>query len=160
MSKDDRLPALPELGRPERFYIEHVHEADRFRDHHAHEAYKVGFYIARAINYSTSWGEKLRCFLHALQHHCVAPPITTPQITEYYAQLAHLVRDQAGTEAVRVASHEDDIWAARLAAGEARAAIHADVEKFFNSMLRSTHKPPWINLAEFEALMILRNYWS
>ena len=159
MPESTNLPHLPELGRPERFYIEHVHEADRFHDHHAHEAYKVGLYITRAINYSSSWDEKLRCFLHALKHHCVAPLVTTPAINDYYSQLAHLVREEAGAEAMRVASKADDAWAARIAAGESRSDVMHEAEKFFTNLLRSTHKPQWINLAEYEALMILKKYW-
>ena len=93
------------------------------------------------------------------------PPVpqlenATEEVANFYLQLAHMVREQAGQEAQRVASKEDDKWAARLAAGEPRTAVVRDAEHFFHDMLHSNHKPDWINLEDYNALRILMKYWS
>jgi hypothetical protein len=160
LSTTHTLPALPEVGHPERYYVEGGHEADRCRDRHAHEAFKVGLYVTRAVNYLNTWEEKFRCFEHALKHHCHAPPSASPPTLEFYGQMAQMVREHAGAEALRTASKLDDRWAARIAAGEPRARVVQEARAFFKELLPTTHRPEWMNMGDYEQLRILRSQWG
>jgi len=48
MTQERELPELPEIGHPESYYAERVHEADRLGNTHLREAHKVGQYTTRA----------------------------------------------------------------------------------------------------------------
>ena len=123
MQPTRQLPQMPDIGRPESFYAKLVHTADRQGDTHSHEAAKVGQYVTLALDPSRAWEEKLKYFQHALKRHCVPPPYPDDDVWMFYQQLAELVRGYCGQEALRLASLEDDLYAARLSMGQSREKI-------------------------------------
>ena len=57
-------------------------------------------------------------------------------------RLTDVVRQHAGTEALRIASREDDLYAVRLNMGQSRDKIEEDAEAFFRLAL-DTVGPFW-----------------
>jgi hypothetical protein len=134
-SSSINLPHLPEIGHPESYYARLVHHADRDNSPHAREAAKVGQYITLGIDPYLSWDQKLRYFRHALRRHCQPPKITSDPVWMFYQTLADLVRQYCGQEALRLASAEDDRYAASLQLGGAtREEIGQDAETFFGDL--------------------------
>src|SRR5580698_5569291 len=129
------FPQMPEIGHHETYYAKPVHRADKVGNIYAHEAAKVGQYITLALDFHLDWTAKLRYFQHALKRHCVPPPIPDEPVWVFYRDLADLVRQYAGHEALRLASTEDDLYATRLQLGATREAVEADAENFFCQLL-------------------------
>jgi hypothetical protein len=155
-----RMPEMPEIGHPESFYAKSCHDADRRGDHHAHEACKVGQYVTLALDPTLSWEQKLKYFSHALKRHCVPPPYPDDAVWMFYQRLAELVRAYCGQEALRLASMEDDLYAARLQMGQEREKIEDDAESFFGRLLGSGDAcPEWFNEADWQNLKIIRDQW-
>jgi hypothetical protein len=156
----NELPPLPEIGKPESYYADQVKRADQMGNHHAREGYKVGQYITLGLNRRLDWEKKLRYFTHALRSHCVPPNLTNDKIWLFYAQLADLVRQHAGAEALRLASLEDDYYVGQINAGVPRPQIMAQAEIFFRKILGDGEKKPdYLSQDDFEQLKILRNQW-
>lgn len=153
------LPPMPEIGRPEAYYAHRVHEADRHGQIHAHEAWKVGQYITLAIDPNLQWEQKLKYLQHALKRHCNPPPLPDEEIWVFYRGLADLVRSHAGQEALRLASAEDDLYAARLALGQDRQKIEEEAEVFFGRLIYCDHCPEWFNEEDWEQLKLIRDQW-
>jgi hypothetical protein len=153
-----QLPPLPEIGHPEAYYAKQVHLADKIGDRHGHEAYKVGQYVTLALDPHLSWEEKLKYFKHALKRHCVPPPLPDDDVWMFYRGLADLVRQHAGQEALRLASIEDDLYAARLAMGQTRENIENDAESFFQRLC-PPECPEWFNEEDYGQLKLIRDQW-
>jgi hypothetical protein len=154
------IPPLPEIGHPETYYAKQVSRADRLGMRHAHEAYKVGQYITLALGPRLTWEQKARYFSHALHAHCVGPDMAPNQILKFYGDLAEMVRKYAGQEAIRMASREDDAWAAQLQRGVPREDVKAEANRFFKLMLGDGDRQPNLFLREdWEQLRVLRNAW-
>lgn len=154
------LPPMPPIGHPESFYAKLAHQADKDSDVHAHEAAKVGQYITLALDPALPWNDKLKYFRHALKRHCQPPPFPDDDLWVFYRQLANLVRQYAGAEVLRLASTEDDLYAARLAMGQDREKIEDEAENFFASLMSGyDHCPPWFNESDWEQLRLLRDQW-
>ena len=158
ISEHRQLPPLPEIGHPESYYAKLVHRADAVGNKHAHEAYKVGQYITLAIDPHLTWEEKLKYFQHALKRHCVPPPLPDDDVWVFYRGLADLVRQHAGQEALRMASTEDDLYAARLAMGQTREHIEDEAEEFFGRLV-PPECPPWLNEEDYNQLKLIRDQW-
>jgi hypothetical protein len=151
---------MPEIGRPESYYAKLVHEADKQGDVHAHEAAKVGQYITLALDPNLSWEQKLKYFRHALKRHCQPPPYPDDDVWMFYHQLADLVRQYCGYEALRLASTEDDLYAARLSMGQSREKIEDEAEQFFLKLMGSgDHCPEWFNETDWAQLKLIRDQW-
>jgi hypothetical protein len=151
---------LPQIGRPENYYAKLVHQADQSGDTHSHEAAKVGQYITLALDPSLAWEEKLKYFRHALKRHCVAPPYPDDDVWMFYQHLAELVRQYCGMEALRLASTEDDLYAARLSMGQNREQIEDDAEQFFLKLMgRGDQCPDWFNETDWSQLKLIRDQW-
>lgn len=159
MAHTRSLPRLPEIGRPEHYYVHCVHEAERYRDENARAANKVGQYVTRAVLYCNSWEEKERCYRHALKHHCISPMGSSEEIIGFYGSLAQLVREYAGQDILKYASAQDDGFASRLRAGEPRATIVRDASAFFHKLLPTERKPEFLNMEDYQQLKILRQQW-
>ncbi len=159
MTAQRALPKMPELGHPESYYAHRVHDADRHGNAHAHEAHKVGQYITLAMNPVLSWETKMKYFGHALKRHCVPPPLPDEEIWMFYRDLANLVRENAGREALRLASLEDDLYAARLAMGQTKEKIEDEAEVFFGRLIESDPCPPWFNEGDWQQLKLIRDQW-
>jgi hypothetical protein len=155
-----QLPPMPEIGRPESYYAKLVHSADQGGDVHLHEAAKVGQYITLALDPALSWDEKLKYFRHALKRHCQPPPYPDDDVWMFYQQLAELVRQYCGHEALRIASTEDDLYAARLSMGQSREKIEDDAETFFGKLMgRGDQCPEWFNEMDWSQLKLIRDQW-
>jgi hypothetical protein len=152
------FPALPEIGHPESWYAKRVHEADRAGEVHKREAYKVGQYITLALDPHLNWEEKLKYFRHALKRHCAPPPLPDDDVWMFYRSLQNLVRQNAGQEALRLASTEDDLYAARLAMGQLREKLEEDAEDFF-ARLVPPECPDWFNEEDYQQLKLIRDQW-
>lgn len=155
-----QLPPMPEIGRPENFYAKLVKFADQQADVHLHESAKVGQYITLALDPSLSWEDKLKYFRHAMKRHCVPPPYPDDDVWMFYQNLAELVRQYAGQEALRMASTEDDLYAARLNMGQSREKIEDDAEAFFHQLMgRGDQCPEWFNETDWAQLKLIRDQW-
>lgn len=153
------FPPMPEIGRPETYYAKHVHHADKHGDTFAHEAYKVGQYVTLAMDPRLTWEQKLKYFTHALKRHCMPPPFPDDDVWMFYKQLADLVRQHAGQEALRIASTEDDLYATRLAMGQLKEKIADDADEFFAKLIPPDHCPEWFNEEDYHQLIIIRDQW-
>jgi hypothetical protein len=157
------LPDMPKIGLPESFYAQQVQDADRRGDRHAHEAYKVGQYVTLAMDPTLDWDAKLRYFKHALHRHCQPPPYPNEPTWLFYRRLAELVRQYAGQEALRLASVEDDLFAARISMGQSRDHIEDEAERFFARLIGGsscqTHQPEWLTEEDWQQLKLLRDQW-
>jgi hypothetical protein len=154
------LPAMPEIGRPESYYAKRVHQADKTDDHHTHEAYKVGQYVTLALDKNLTWEQKLRYFQHALKRHCQPPPIPDENVWVFYRNLANLVKEYCGAEALRMASEEDELYAMRIGLGTDRQTIEDEAEQFFIRLLgHADHCPDHFNEGDWVQLKLLRDQW-
>jgi hypothetical protein len=154
------FPPMPEVGKPETYYAKMVHRADKDGDVFSHEANKVGQYITLALDPRLSWEQKLRYVQHALKRHCNPPPFPDDDVWMFYKQLADLVRQYAGQEALRIACQEDDLYAARLAMGQTREKIADDAEEFFGRLVpHDDHCPEWFNEEDFRQNKMIRDQW-
>lgn len=161
MSAQSRtFPALPAVNRPESYYAKLAHDAERSGDAHAHEAAKVGQYITLGLDPHLPWEEKCKYFRHAIRRHCVAPPFSDDDVRAYYDNLANLVRDHAGQEALRLASEKDDLYAARLALGQDRQIIEDEAEELFTGLMGAGDEcPEWFNDEDWVQLKLIRDQW-
>jgi hypothetical protein len=160
MTSQRSFPSMPPIGQPESFYAKMAHQADKAGELHAHEAAKVGQYVTLALDESLSWDEKLKYFKHAIKRHCQAPPFPDDDVWMYYRNLADLVRQYAGQEALRIASREDDLYAARLSMGQLRETIENEAEEFFSKLVGTgEHPPEWFNEADWGQLKMIRDQW-
>lgn len=157
-SAQRKFPPLPEIGRAETWYAKHIHEADARGDVYAHEALKVGQYITLGLDPNLPWEEKLRYFRHALKRHCQPPPLPDEDVWSFYKSLAHMVREYAGQEALRLASTEDDMYAARKAMGASEEEIEDDAEEFFAKLVPD-HCPEWFLEEDYDQLKLIRDQW-
>jgi hypothetical protein len=106
-----------------------------------------------------TWEQKLRYLTHALKRHCQPPPFPDDEVWMFYRQLADLVRQHAGQEALRLASTEDDMYAARLAMGQTRDKIMEDAEVFFGRLVPFEFNPEWFNEEDYRQLKMIRDQW-
>jgi hypothetical protein len=155
-----QLPTMPEIGRPENYYAKIVHSADKQGDVHMREAAKVGQYITLALDPNLTWENKLKYFRHAIKRHCVAPPYPDDDVWMFYQQLAELVRQYCGHEALRLSSAEDDLFAARLSMGQSREKLEDEADEFFRAVMSSGDQcPEWFNEADWLQLKLIRDQW-
>ena len=156
------VPTLPEIGHPESYYARLVHKADRENSPHCREAAKVGQYITLGIDPYLSWEQKLRYFQHALRRHCQPPKIVSDPVWMFYQHMAQLVRQYCGQEALRLASQEDDRFAAatQLGGGATREEISQEAENFFASLTGFGEAcPEHFNEEDWVQLKMIRNQW-
>jgi hypothetical protein len=151
---------MPEIGRPESYYAREVHHADKRGDVHAREAYKVAQYVTLAMDPRLSWPQKLRYFQHALRRHCNPPPLPDEEVWLFYRNLAHLVREYAGREALRLASAEDDTYATRASMGGTRERIQRDAQEFFGQLMGNAERcPDYFTEEDWDQLVLLKKQW-
>lgn len=153
------LPPMPEIGHPEGYYVRGAHDADKKGQLLLRESYKVGQYITLALSSRISWDDKLRFFHHALDRHATPPKILDDATWSYYKDLQNLVRDYAGEEALRLASIEDDRYAALEAMGKCRADIEELAELFFNKIICADECPPHFHEDDYRQLKMIRDQW-
>jgi hypothetical protein len=88
----------------------------------------------------------------------VPPPLPDDDVWTFYRGLADLVRQHAGQEALKLASQEDDLYAARLAMGQTREHIEDEAEEFFARLVPS-ECPDYYNEDDFNQLKLIRDQW-
>jgi hypothetical protein len=160
MANMSHLPPLPQIGHPESYYARLAKQAEREGDIHAHEAAKVGQYITLALDPNIDWDAKRRYFRHAIKRHCAPPAVSSELVEMYYQRLSDLVMHHAGTEALRLASAEDDKYATRLADGQARRSIMEDAMEFFANLMGVDDTcPSHFKDEDWVQLRIIRNQW-
>ena len=161
MTAPRSFPSMPNIGRPESYYAKIAQEAEIAGDQYAHEAAKVGQYVTLALDESLVWEEKVKYFKHALRRHCRPPEMSTdPDVTKFFGDLASLVRRHAGTEALRLASREDDVYAMRIALGQDREGIEEEADNFFARIVGAGEEPPeWFDEGDWEQLRLIRDQW-
>ncbi len=160
MTQERELPDLPEIGHPESYYAQRVHEADRLGDTNLREAHKVGQYTTLAVDPSLTWEQKLKYFSHALRRHCNPPPVPDEKTWVFYRDLAELVRSHAGQEALRLAMMEDDLYDKRLKLGVPRDRIEAEAELFFARLLGNVNRcPDYFDEEDWRQLKMIRDQW-
>jgi hypothetical protein len=98
-------------------------------------------------------------YKHTLRCHCAPPPFPDNATWAFYACLADLVRQHAGHAALRLASSEDDVYAARLAMGQPREQIARDAEPFFDRLAPRNGCPPWFAEGDYNMLTLIRKQW-
>ncbi len=154
------FPPMPEVGHPESYYSRLCHQAEKNADTHAHEAAKVGQYLTLAMDPGLAWEEKLKYFRHALKRHCQPPPFPEDDVWTFYRTLAEFVKQKAGQEALRIASTEDDMYAARLAMGQSREQSEDEAEDFFRRRMGQAEDcPEWFDEADWAQLKMIRDQW-
>ena len=153
------LPALPAIGRREAHYATLARRAREQGDPHARAAAKVGQYITIAGDPNLDWEQRLNHYQHCLKRHCAPPPWPDDETWMFYQGLADLVRQHAGQVALRLASAEDDLYAARLAMGQDRERIEDDAEAFFARLIPGDGCPEWFNEGDYDTLKLIRNQW-
>lgn len=160
MQQTRQLPEMPPIGKPESFYAQQAHRADRKGDPHQHEAFKVGQYVTLGLAADLSWDARCKYFTHALRRHCNPPPLPDEEVWMFYRSLADLVRHHAGREALRLAAIKDDEYAARAANGESRNRISDDAELFFLRVMgTSREKPDHFSEEDWQQLRMIRDQW-
>jgi hypothetical protein len=155
-----QLPPMPEIGKHESYYAKLVHDADREGNTHLHEAAKVGQYVSLALDPSLDWEAKLKYFRHAIKRHCNPPAYPDDTVWMFYQDLANLVRQYCSAEALRLASAEDDLYAARLSMGQDREQLEDEAEEFFQRLMGSGDQcPDWFNESDYAQLKLIRDQW-
>ena len=153
-------PKMPEIGHPESYYARLAKHADHLGDAHAHAAAKVGQYVTLALDRSLDWDQKLRYFKHTISRHCHPPDFSNDSCWKFYHDLADVVRQHCGEEALRVALIEDEGWAKREQIGQLRDKIVPDVEYFFQRLMgRDNHCPLWFSSEDWDQLMLIKHQW-
>ena len=161
MTEQQQFPPLPKIGKSDEVYSQEISKAEAENDWHAREALKVARYITLAMHPKLAWDAKLRYFQHALHKHCASP---TPgdQMNAFYEKLAQMVREYCGAEALRLASQEDDMYAARTALSEDHSTIEEDAEVFFGDLLGTgagEAGPDYFNEVDWAQLKMIRDQW-
>lgn len=155
-----RFPPMPKIGLSDHDYSHAAKDAERRNDPHAKEAAKVGMYITSALRPDLPWEEKLRYFEHALHRHCNPPPYPDEETWLFYKELAALVKRYAGQESLRLASREDDFYAARLSMGQSREKIEDEAEAFFGRLIgNGIDCPDFLTEDDFHMVKMIRDQW-
>ncbi|MCC6239436.1 MAG: hypothetical protein IT448_03960 [Phycisphaerales bacterium] len=158
LTKLHTFPPLPEIGHPEIWYAKRIRQADDAGDTYLRQSLKVGQYITLGLDPLLSWEDKHRYFCHAIKRHCQPPPLPDEATRNFYGSLAALVREYAGREVLRLASIEDDIYAARQTMGQSEEEIENDAEIFFARLIPD-ECPDYLDYEDYEQLKIIRDQW-
>jgi hypothetical protein len=151
---------MPVIGHPESYYSRRSQDAERAQDLHGHEANKVGQYVTLALEPSLPWEKKLKYFKHALSRHCQPPLYPDDEIWLFYKRLADVVRQYCGHEALRLCSQADDVYAARVQAGQSREYVANDAEEFFAKITgHGDTCPEYFSEDDWYQLKLIRNQW-
>ena len=159
--EEHNYPPLPEIGKSDVYYHNAIALAEKEGDVLKRATMKVGRYITKALTPKIPWVEKVRYFDHALKHHCTPPMgMEDEKAKAFYEQLADLVRQHCGAEALRLASQEDDMYAARVALGQEKPMIEEDADVFFGRLLGTgDHRPDYFNEIDWSQLKLIRDQW-
>jgi len=150
---------LPVIGHPPAFYERHIKLAEQAGDVHARASHKVGEYVTEGIDPKVPWEHKLKCFRHALKHHCVAPEGSDEHLRTFYSKLHDLVRRHASTEAIHAAQKFHIDATKRLQSGAARPGLEDEADDFFLALLGHDRTPDWCTREAADQIARIRNQW-
>ena len=150
---------LPVIGHPPAFYDRHIKLAEQAGDRHARASHKVGQYVTEGIDPKLPWEHKLKCFRHALKHHCVAPEGADEHLVTFYHKLSDLVRRHASTEAIHAAQRFHADATKRLQAGTPRPVIEDEADDFFTGLLGHDRAPDWCTREAADQVSRIRQQW-
>ena len=154
------VPPLPQVGLPESDYVRMARLAEAQGHDHLHEALKVAQYVTLGLQPDLAWPARLKCFRHAIKHHCNAPSIPNERVWDFYDNLVTMVRDACGQEALRLASREDDIFAKQVRLGRPIGQVEEDAQKFFDMLMgRGKECPCHFHPDDWEQLRVFRDQW-
>ncbi|MDB5332820.1 MAG: hypothetical protein JWP03_3971 [Phycisphaerales bacterium] len=154
------LPALPAIGLPESHYAKLIHRADKHGDTHLREALKVAQYVTLGVDPHLPWEKKQRYFEHAIRRHCEPPPLASEETWLFYMQLKDLVKQHAGQEALKIASHADDAYAHRMRLGQSADDLRGEARMFFRRIMGDGEvKPVTFSEDDWHQLKLMRNQW-
>jgi hypothetical protein len=160
MTATKPLPQVPPIGRAEEYYAHLVHEADKNGDKLGHEVAKVAQYLTLAMDRHLEWEQKGKYFKHVLKRHCQPPPQPDELEAKFFSNIATLVRQYAGLEALRLMSREDDLYAARLSMGQSRQSIEDEAEVFFGAIMgNGDEQPDWCNEGDWAQMKLIHDQW-
>jgi hypothetical protein len=157
--KSGSFHPLPVIGHAPAWYERHIKQAEASGDVHARAAHKVGQYVTEGIDPKLPWEHKLKCFKHALKHHCHAPAGSDETLVVFYGKLSELVRRNAGNEALHQAQrfHQDAL--VRVNAGTPRAEIEDEADTFFASLLGHERQPEWCTKDHADQIARILQQW-
>ena len=150
---------LPVIGHAATWYERHIKDAEARGDVHARASHKVGQYVSEAIDPKTPWEHKLKCFKHAMKHHCHAPEGADEHLKTFYTKLCELVRRHAGNEALHAAQRFHQNAQVRLHAGTPRSSIEDEADDFFTHLLGHERTPEWCTREVAEQIARIRDQW-
>jgi hypothetical protein len=151
---------LPVIGHPATWYEKHIKQADAAGDVHARASHKVGQYVTEAIDPKVPWEHKLKCFKHALKHHCCAPEGADEHLQSFYKKLGDLVRRHAGQEALHAAQRFHTGAMKRVGTGESKAVLEDEADDFFLNLLGHERTPEWCSREAADQIARLRQHWE
>jgi hypothetical protein len=150
---------MPVIGHPAAFYERHIKQAEAAGDVHARSSHKVGEYVTEGIDPKLPWEHKLKCFKHALKHHCVPPDGADELLATFYKKLAEVVRRHAGTEALHAAQKFHLDATKRANSRTPREAIEDDADNFFITILGHERTPEWCTREFADQIARIRQQW-
>ena len=157
--KSGSFHPLPVIGHPPAFYDRHIKQAEASGDVHARASHKVGQYVTEGIDPSLPWEHKLKCFKHAMKHHCHAPEGADEHLRTFYGKLCELVRRHASTEALHAAQRFNQEATRRVNAGTPRAEVEDEADDFFIALLGHERSPDWCSKEVAEQIGRIRQQW-
>lgn len=150
---------LPVIGHPAAWYERHIKQAEAAGDVHARASHKVGQYITEAIDPKVPWEHKIKCFKHAMKHHCHAPEGSDEHLQTFYRKLCELVRRHAGQEALHAAQRFHLDAMKRVNAGTPRSTVEDEADDFFMSLLGHDRTPEWCGKEVADQIARIREQW-
>ena len=157
--KSGSFHPLPVIGHPPAFYDRHIKQAEASGDVHARASHKVGQYVTEGLDPNVPWEHKMKCFRHAMKHHCVAPEGADEHLQAFYKKLGDLVRRHAGQEALHAAQRFSAEATRRVSAGESRAQVEDEADDFFIGLLGHERTPEWCSKEIAEQIGRIRQQW-
>jgi hypothetical protein len=150
---------MPVIGHPPAFYERQIRQAEAAGDVHARAAHKVGQYVTEGIDPKAAWAHKLKCFQHALKHHCAPPTGADESLVSFYKKLSDVVKRHAGTEALHAAQRFHIDAMKKVNTGTPRAQVEDEADEFFMQLLGHDRTPEWCSKELGEQIARVREQW-
>lgn len=159
VGKSGSFHPLPVIGHPPAFYERHIKQADASGDVHARASHKVGQYVTEGIDPKLPWEHKLKCFKHALKHHCTPPEGADEGLQTFYRKLGEVVRRHAGQEALHAAQKFSMDAIKKVNTGTPRPQVEDEADDFFIGLLGHERTPEWCSKEISEQISRIRQQW-
>ena len=155
------LPPIPELGEAEKVYGKRAQQAEKAGDVYGASANKVAQYVTLGLDPALDWSGKLRYLEHALKKHAAPKPPIDDEVLAFYQKLQEFVKQQAGSEALKLVYQQDaELQARKESKKEPIFKLRSDAALFFRQFLPAGDRPDWFTDEDYAELIALRNKWS